>query len=219
MSPTRNDPDKAAIYRMVAVERLALCDLLEQLEPSDWETRSLCADWTVRDVVAHLTLATDETLVGMIVGMIKARGSFDRMNTNAAIERSRRFDPPELIQQLRESAGSSPRNPMSTPADQLVDILVHTQDITRPLCRSTTMHLGHVVPALDHAVDSRWYGGEKRFSDVRLVATDADWVAGSGTLDVRGTADDLLLLATGRTSALDELSGPGVDALARQHSA
>ncbi|PIE32451.1 MAG: hypothetical protein CSA55_03335 [Ilumatobacter coccineus] len=203
---------------MVASERLALCDLLEQLEPDEWQTQSLCADWTVRDVVAHLTLATEETLRGMIVGMIKARGSFDRMNTNAAIKRSRDVDPPELIQRLRESASSSQRNPMSTPADQLIDILVHTQDIARPLGRATTMIPEHVVPALDHAVDSRWYGGKKRFATVRLVATDISWEAGSGTLRVEGTSGDLLLLATGRTSALEHLDGPGVNTLVRQYS-
>lgn len=218
MSELDETPDKATIYRMVAVERLALCDLLDQLGPDEWQSQSLCTQWTVRDVVAHLTLSTQETLGGMIIGMIKAFGSFDRMNTNAAIEQSQEFDPIDLVQQLRESASSTQRNPMSTPADQLVDILVHAEDITRPLGRSTAISSEHAVPALAHAVNSRWYGGKKRFSDVRLVATDAQWAAGSGTLDVAGTTADLLLLATGRLAALEQLSGPGVSALARQMS-
>lgn len=216
MSQPYETPDKATINKMVAVERLALCDLLEQLAPNDWQKQSLCARWTVREVVAHLTLATHETLGGMIIGMVKAFGSFDRMNTNAAVEQPERFDPAELVRQLRESASSSQRNPMSTPADQLVDILVHTQDIIRPLGRTAHINPEHAVPALDYAINSRWYGGEKRFFDVRLTATDADWVAGSGTLDVEGTTADLLLLATGRLSAFEQLSGSGVSSLARQ---
>lgn len=214
MKSTHGTPNEAAIDEMVAVERLALCDLLEQLDPDEWSVRSLCEQWGVRDVVAHLTLATHETIGAMIVGMVKARGNFDRMNTNAAIEQSRAFDPPGLIQQLRDTARSTQRNPMSSQADQLVDILVHTQDIARPLGRNVVADPKHVVPALDHAVGSRWYGGRKRFSEVRLIATDADWTAGAGSLDVEGTAGGLLLVATGRNDALVELTGPGVDALA-----
>ena len=37
----------------------------------------------------------------------------------------------------------------------------------------------HVVPALTHAVNSRWYGGIKRFNDVTLIATDTDWTIGN----------------------------------------
>lgn len=216
MNSTNDTWDKMAIAEAVRAERLALCDFLEQLEPDEWEAQSSCSDWTVQDVVAHLTLATLETVRRMIIELIKARGKFDRMNTNMAVERSRGFDPAELIQQLRASADSSRRNPMSSPTDQLIDVLVHAQDIARPLGRTFPMKSERVVPALDHAINSRWYGGAKRFVDVHLVATDTDWSSGSGSLEVEGAVGDLLLVATGRSGALAALAGPGVAGLTRQ---
>ena len=49
---------------------------------------------------------------------------------------------------------------------------------------------------------------------LRLVATDADWSHGEGTDDVRGPSGELLLAATGRSTGLDGLEGPGVATLA-----
>jgi hypothetical protein len=46
----------------------------------------------------------------------------------------------------------------------------------------------------------------------RLTATDADWTRGQGPL-VAGPAGALLLLITGRSVALDHLTGEGADAL------
>ncbi len=91
---------------------------------------------------------------------------------------------------------------------------MHGQDITRPLGRTHPMSPEHVLPALTHAIESRWYGGRKRFDGVALIATDADWTFGTGSNEARGTAGDLLLVATGRRAGLPGLSGPGVGALA-----
>ena len=105
---------------------------------------------------------------------------------------------------------------MSSPLDPFVDILVHGQDIARPLGRILPMDPKRVVPALTHAMDSRWYGGPKRFTGVELVATDDPWTWGDGAKQVSGTAGDLLLMATGRTQTLAALDGSGVAALASQ---
>ena len=72
------------------------------------------------------------------------------------------------------------------------------------------------MPALEHAVNSRWYGGSKRFGDVTLIATDIEWSFGTGDRDVRGPAGDLLLIATGRRAGLAQLSGSGVELLDQQ---
>jgi uncharacterized protein (TIGR03083 family) len=49
--------DRDAILQAVEAERLGLADLLDGLDPGEWERQSLCDGWTVHDVVAHLTLA------------------------------------------------------------------------------------------------------------------------------------------------------------------
>ena len=43
------------IWPVVHTERRALAADLNDLSTEDWATPSLCTDWTVRDVVAHMT--------------------------------------------------------------------------------------------------------------------------------------------------------------------
>ena len=125
--------------------------------------------------------------------------------------RRTQFGPAELVAQLRATAGSA-RRPLGTqPPDPLVDVLVHGQDITRPLGRRRDMPSDRVGPALDHVWTSSFYGARKRFAGLRLVATDLDWSAGDGDREVRGPVGELLLLATGRAAGLDGVGGPGRD--------
>ena len=55
-------------------------------------------------------------------------------------------------------------------------------------------------------------GGKRRVEGVTLQATDTDWSHGSGPL-VSGPVMALVLATTGRTAALDQLTGPGVGVL------
>ncbi len=208
--------DEHAIATAVTEERLALCDLLDTLTSDEWQVRSLCPQWTVVDVVAHLTLATRDTTWRLLKGAIKARGNFDRMTADMARDHARRFEPTALVQQLRDTATSTRRAPLSSRLDPLVDVLVHAQDITRPLGRAHPTPPERAVPALAHAVNSRWYGGSKRFGAVTVIATDIEWSFGTGDRDVRGPAGDLLLIATGRRAGLAQLSGSGVELLDQQ---
>ncbi|MGW4867781.1 maleylpyruvate isomerase family mycothiol-dependent enzyme [Streptomyces chartreusis] len=195
-------------------ERLNLAGFLDGLDDTDWSVPSLCSGWTVHDVVAHLSLSTRSTLLGTLKAAIRARGDWNRMEFDVARERAARFGPHELIAQIRETAGSARRAPLSSPLDPLTDFLVHGQDIARPLGRAHAMPAEQTVAALRHVVASRFYGAAKRLSGVRLVATDADWSTGEGAAEARGTVGDLLLLATGRPAGLAGLSGPGVERLA-----
>jgi len=96
--------DERAIAAAVTAERLMLCDVLDTLAPDDWQAQSLCAHWTVHEVVAHLTLATRDTAWDLVKGATRARGNFDRMTMEMAREQSRRFTPSALVGQLRDTA-------------------------------------------------------------------------------------------------------------------
>ena len=206
--------DALEIRRIVEAERLSLCDVLEGLDGAHWATPSLCAGWTVHEVVAHLTLPTRTSFLGMVLGMARARGDFDRMADGSARRRAARFDPPALVAQLRETAGSPRRMPGSSPVDPLIDILVHAQDVCRPLGIVRRMPVPGAVVALAHVSGSTFYGGPARLDGLRLTATDSGWTHGpqEGPA-VRGTTQDLLLIATGRPVGLDGLHGDGVDTL------
>jgi uncharacterized protein (TIGR03083 family) len=129
--------DRDAILRAVEAERRDLADLLDRLAPADWDVESLCADWTVRDVVAHLTLVTRLSKPAAVLGVLRARGDIHKMIGDAARRRAAEFTPAELVAQLRATAGSARRPLVAQPPDPLVDILVHGQDIARPLGRPT----------------------------------------------------------------------------------
>ena len=49
--------DRDEIWQVIDDQRLSLADLFDDLSAAEWRTPSLCHDWRVRDVAAHLTLA------------------------------------------------------------------------------------------------------------------------------------------------------------------
>ncbi|WP_433323223.1 maleylpyruvate isomerase family mycothiol-dependent enzyme [Spirillospora sp. CA-294931] len=186
------------ILSWTEAERLDLADFLDTLDEHEWGVDSLCAGWTVHDVLAHLTLSTRTGLPAFVKGVIRARGSLDRMEADAARRRAAEYTPAELIAQFRATAASPRRSPGSKPADPLVDVLVHGQDIARPLGRVREMPAERAAVALERVWTSGFYGARKRLPGTRLIATDTDWTAGEGAKEVRGPAGELLLLSTGR---------------------
>jgi uncharacterized protein (TIGR03083 family) len=206
--------DRDQVLSWTKAERLSLADFLDGLDSGEWKAAALCAGWTVHDVMAHLTLSTRTTLLGTIKGAIRARGDWNRMEFDLARERAGRFGAPELIAQFRETAGSARRAPLSAPLDPLVDVLVHGQDIARPLGRARPVPEEQTIAALEHVVASPFYGARKRLRRVRLVATDVDWSTGEGPDEARGPVGDLLLLATGRSAGLAGVFGPAAERLA-----
>lgn len=210
--------DRDEIDAAVRAERLSLCDLPEGLDDSEWAAQSMCSAWTVRDVAAHLTTTTRETVPSVVKAAIKARGSFDRMTVDVAGERAATFTTDELVAQLRESAGSSRRMPGISPMDPLMDLLIHGQDIARPLGRRYVMRPEVAAPSLAYVAGNRFLGGPQRLAGLELIATDVPWASGKGPR-VQGTAEDLLLVAAGRAAGLAHLTGPGVEILVERLAA
>jgi uncharacterized protein (TIGR03083 family) len=207
--------DRTAIAAAVRTERHDLCDFLADLDDAEWTTPSLCPAWTVREVVAHLTIPTRATVGFVARAAFRARGDFDRMNVDIARDRAARYPPAELVQQLRQSAESSRRMPGSGPMDPLMDLLVHGQDIARPLDRRRPVRPDVAVPVLTYVAGNRLLGAPERLRGLRLVADDVSWSAGEGP-QVRGDAADLLLVAAGRPAGLAGVTGPGVGRLAER---
>jgi uncharacterized protein (TIGR03083 family) len=204
--------EPAEINAAVKAERHHLCDFLEGIGEAEWTTRSLCSAWTVREVVAHLTIPTRASVGFLALAAIKARGSFHRMVSDTARDRASKYTTAELIQQLRESARSSRRIPGSGPMDPLMDLLVHGQDIARPLKRFHTVHTDLAVPVLTYVAANRLLGAPQRLQGLELIATDARWSSGEGP-QVQGRLVDLLLVAAGRSAGLAHVTGPGVESL------
>ncbi|WP_082963324.1 maleylpyruvate isomerase family mycothiol-dependent enzyme, partial [Mycolicibacterium peregrinum] len=140
------------IWRAVDTERRGLLHLLEPLTASQWRHASLCERWQVRDVVAHLTLSTQANVGRILVNLLRARGSFDRMVCDTATRHAAESADHQLLEELRGTIGSRFAAVGTTPADRLMDLLVHGQDIAVPL------QLQHEMPtaAAQLALERIW---------------------------------------------------------------
>lgn len=206
---------RAAVDDAVAAERRHLADHVADLTDDQWATPSLCAAWTVRDVIAHLTVTTRITVPTVIRAAVRARGSFDRMEIDLTARRAAAYTTAELVAQLRESAASTRRFPGSGPMDPLMDLVIHAQDVARPLGRHYASPPEVVAACLAYVATNRFMGGPRRLSGVRLVSTDTGWTLGEG-VELRGPDVDLLLVASGRPAGLDALDGPGTAVVAER---
>lgn len=206
-------PTDDEVFGMIAEERRALADLLDTLTPEQWATPSLCAGWTVREVAAHLVVPFEVSVPSLMLRLVRSLGSYDRAMDGATRELAAR-PTSELAAQLRANADHRFTPPMSGPEAPLTDVVVHGQDIRRPLGLAHEVEPEHLRVALDRmARGALGFVPRSRVAGLRLEATDLDWSTGEGA-PVRGPAEALLLAITGRPAALADLEGDGVDLLA-----
>lgn len=207
--------DAEHLWELVEDQRRRLADHLDGLSDADWQRPSLCEGWTVHDVVAHVALVPHAPSLGRMLPMlVRARGSFNRLNHDIACDYAGRHTPARLVAQLREDAASRTLPAVTSVQNLAMDIVVHGQDIAIPVGRRLPVPLPAALNGLERAWGMGWpFHAATRLAGYRLVATDADWAAGEGP-EVRASALSLLLLATGRSPrVLDDLGGPGVAAL------
>ncbi|OMH32985.1 maleylpyruvate isomerase family mycothiol-dependent enzyme [Tersicoccus sp. Bi-70] len=194
-------------------ERTDLLALLRTLTPEQWQAPTLCAGWTVRDVVAHVISFDGLSPVGLLGTIARGRLSFPRMN-DVALHRYAGHQPAQLIDLLARRL--TPRGITATfgGAVGLTDALIHHQDIRRPLGLPRDVPAERTVPALDFALTAPTLPSRRHVEDLRLIATDANWAHGSTTAPrIDGPAEALLLAVAGRPAALSDLTGPGVAVL------
>lgn len=204
--------DSDDVWRTIDEQRCKLADVFEDLSDQEWRTPSLCTAWTVREVAAHLTLA-QMGLRAAIPAILRARGSFDVMIRDTAI-RQARLPVEQYPGRLRGMIGSRRTAPFISELEPLIDVLVHAQDIARPLGRNHPMPVEPAVVAAERVWSmGRPFRARHRLAGHELVATDASWRVGCGRR-VEGPIAALLLLVTGRPAALTDLAGPGAADLA-----
>jgi uncharacterized protein (TIGR03083 family) len=201
----------SSIWPTVRAERQALADDLASITDEQWSTPSLCEGWTVRDVLAHMTATSKITPATFFVKLIGSGFSLAKMQAkDLAVERG--ASNADALQRFTAQVGSTdhPPGPM---VSWLGEVLVHAEDIRRPL----GLHHDYPTEALIQVADSYKrsnlvIGAKKRIAGLRLRATDADWTHGDGP-EVAGPMAALLSAMAGRKAALSDLSGDGVATL------
>jgi uncharacterized protein (TIGR03083 family) len=208
--------DTERSWAVIASERRSLADLLDGLSDEQWESPSLCVGWRVRDVAAHVSMvALPPGPVAMLGEAVRARGSFHRLNHDVAVRAGQR-PVAEISATLRQQADSRRLPVVTNYRNVLFDILVHGQDIARPLGIVRPMPTPAAVAGAERVWTMGWpFWAQRRLRGIRLVADDADWTAGAGT-QVTGPVSALLMVLTGRPAGLSALRGPGADEVAER---
>ncbi len=199
------------LWAAIAAERGALAGDLADLTPAQWDTPSLCAGWTVRDIVAHLSATASLNPATFLLAMAKAGFNFDKF-ANGQIAKHRGADPVATLADFRglQNSTSAPPGPKTS---WLGEVVVHGADVRRPLGIPHTYPLDAVRQVIDFYKGSNMLIGSKnRVAGLALSATDDDWQHGQGE-PVEGPLLSLLLAMTGRAAACDDLVGPGVPTL------
>ena len=192
-------------------ERAALAVDLAQLNDEQWLTPSLCGDWTVQQTLGHMTAAASTSPPKW---MARFAGTGFRFDTLIAkdIATQTAGGPAQTLARFRsiESSNGHPPGPVDS---WLGETLVHAEDIRRPLGIAHDYSVDAATRLADFYTGSNLLiGSKQRVAGLTLRATDADWSSGSGP-DVAGPAMSIVMAMTGRTVALDELDGEGVDIL------
>lgn len=201
------------IWRTIAVERGALAEDLSGLTDEQWQTRSLCDQWSVREALAHMTATAQTTPVGFFAGLASSGFSFQAF-TRKGIDRNLGATPADTLASFR-AVQTSTKAPPGPRTSWLGEAIVHAEDIRRPLGIRHDYPVDAVVACLDFYKRSNTLIGTKsRIHGLTLTASDTSWTSGEGPEAV-GPALSLLMAATGRSAAARDLSGPGAERLQR----
>ena len=161
---------KNDFWPTIHTERKALASDLAEISDDQWSTPSLCSQWTVRDVLAHMTATAKVTPASFFPKLVSSGFSFTRMQTKD-IAREQGSSVGDTLAGF-ESVMDSEKHPPGPPQTMLGETLIHSEDIRRAL------NIPHSYPT-----------------------------------EAAGPIVSLVLAMTGRQSALDDLSGDGVNEL------
>jgi uncharacterized protein (TIGR03083 family) len=199
------------IWPTIRAERTALAADLAGLSQDRWGTPSLCSEWSVRNVLAHMTATARITPGTFFPKLVGAGFKLRRLQAKDIAAESQ--GPPSDTLARFESVVDSKKHPPGPVDTMLGETIVHAEDIRRPLGMVHEYPTAAVVRVADFYKGSNLIlGTKRRISGICLRAADADWTHGTGP-EVTGPMLSLLLAMVGRKAPLADLSGPGVDVL------
>lgn len=201
--------DRREIAAAVKKERDKLVSDLRTLDDDAWDVQSLCGEWKVRDVVAHLTRVGDFYRRPWTFEWDLIRYGFrlSRALADVAKRISANHTPQELLDRLDASAYEETLTFRLHPQPlfALSEWIVHGQDIRRPLGIAATFEPAHLIAAAE--ISQKWYAWDRKQHrlEVRLEATDADFSIGEGRV-LRGPLEAIAMVALGRKTAIADLT-------------
>ncbi|MEU4811583.1 maleylpyruvate isomerase family mycothiol-dependent enzyme [Nocardia fluminea] len=189
-----------------ARQRAETAEFLAGLDEADWDAPTLCAGWRVREVAAHLSMPYRTSLPRFVLGMITARGNFDRLADRAAREDAARLSTAELVAAIGDNTEHPWKPPGGGFAGALSHDVIHGLDITVALGRSEPVPLDRMRMVLEalNPRSAQYFGVD--LEGIALRADDLDFSYGEGEV-LTGRAQDLLLVLCGRKLPAGHLDG------------
>jgi uncharacterized protein (TIGR03083 family) len=202
----------AETWTFIHRERAAMVGTLSSLTTDQWSSASWCAGWSVQDVTGHLLAAAEQTPVNFYKELLLAGFRFN-VFTDRGARRLSAIGPDELVRRLQARTTTTNHPPAPVMA-MLGEIIVHGEDIRRPLGLEHQPPMPAVVAVADSWKGTNLLlGAKRRITGLRLQATDTDWAHGDGP-EVSGPLLALVLAMVGRKQVHPDLTGEGVAVLA-----
>src|SRR5438309_8249653 len=115
----------------IHAERKELAADLEKLADKQWATPSLCVNWNVQQVLAHMTGTAEMTPFTFLPKLAGAGFKFNKLSEKEIAKRTR-GTPADTLARFKSRITSSKHPP--GPVDSwLGETIVHSEDIRRPL--------------------------------------------------------------------------------------
>jgi uncharacterized protein (TIGR03083 family) len=201
-------------WALVHTERAALATDLLDLTEDQWRTTSLCTEFTVREVLAHLTAGATLSFPRWFAGVLRHRFDFDAQVLMRLREQLGDSSADTLA--LFRAAGDRSTTPLGRrggPVFGLAETIAHAEDIRRAL------GIRRSYPPEVLTTVAEFYAGtdlavlaKGRIGGLRLVATDTGFATGEG-LVVTGPTIALVMAMIGRGTFCEDLDGDGVPTL------
>ena len=199
------------LWALAHAERTALAEDLSGLNAEQWRHGTLCGQWDVEEVVAHLTAAASLNQWRWVRSMLGARFRVDVHNQRRLVEHLG-STPAETLDRFRAVIGSTTAPSGHTPA-YLGEVVVHAQDIRQPLGLPRTPDVAALTPVADFFARRNFaVASRTAVAGLQLRADDGPFATGTGPL-VTGSTLALVMSMAGRAPYLDQLDGPGVPTL------
>jgi uncharacterized protein (TIGR03083 family) len=196
---------------MVHSERASLSDYLDTLAPEQWSAPTWCDKWNVQQLVAHLTAAGNITAPHFFGGFIKAGFNFDK-TVDRDLRNYSAGSPADVKARYDAIITSNPKPPGPAYV-ALGEVMVHGEDIRRAQGTRGDHPEEHLVTLAEmYKKTGLPLHGKKRVAGLKLRATDVEWSTGDGP-EVSGPCMSLIMGMVGRTGALADCEGDGLETL------
>ena len=192
----------ADLQPLVAAEYRSLSDALSALPEFEWDLNSLCEGWSIRHVIAHLTMPTRYTPDQYGAELAAAGYDFTTLSNRLAA-RDASLPREQLLADLASDTLAQWSTPDGGVIGSLGHVVIHGLDATVPTglgCVASEDAVRAVLDNLSSGVH-RHFGTS--LDGRRLEADDVAWTYGTGET-VTAPAHLLILALTGRTT-------PGLD--------